>query len=206
MHPVVHLDCNTAFLDAIHGFLHYNCLLIIASYPSISWKPFSRFSRRNNNFKFSKRRIFSPPPMLEEIQLQFVSFINRHPEFCGQSDFFNLRGNKGHQCYQRYYNTLLFILSWPSRVVFWKQSLSDKSLEISMLDLIKDIVTITGCIVPFSSLKQVSSKNLTCAVSIAEFTLNTAISGALIIDSISISHLSSNLYSIFGSCWLQVPQ
>ena len=111
MHPVVHLDCNTAFLDAIHGFLHYNCLLIIASYPSISCKPFSRFSRRNNNFKFSKRRIFSPPPMLEEIQLQFVSFINRHPEFCGQSDFFNLRGNKGHQCYQRYYNTLLFILS-----------------------------------------------------------------------------------------------
>lgn len=206
MHPVVHLDCNTAFLDAIHGFLHYNCLLIIASYPSISWKPFSRLSRRNNNFKFSKRRIFSPPPMLEEIQLQFVSFINRHPEFCGQSDFFNLRGNKGHQCYQRYYNTLLFILSWPSRVVFWKQSLSDKSLEISMLDLIKDIFTITGCIVPFSSLKQVSSKNLTCAVSIAEFTLNTAISGALIIDSISISHLSSNLYSIFGSCWLQVPQ
>lgn len=95
MHPVVHLDYNTAFLDAIHGFLHYNCLLIIASYPSISWKPFSRFSRRNNNFKFSKRRIFSPPPMLEEIQLQFVSFINRHPEFCGQSDFFNLRGNKG---------------------------------------------------------------------------------------------------------------
>ena len=111
MHPVVHLDCNTAFLDAIHGFLHYNCLLSIASYPSISWKPFSRFSRRNNNFKFSKRRIFSSPPMLEEIQLQFVSFINRHPEFCGQSDFFNLRGNKGHQCYQRYYNTLLFILS-----------------------------------------------------------------------------------------------